>query len=253
MDQSHKLFIEDMKRAILEFDNELRGAKVPSTTFSPSGMHCERAMYYKAKGQAQHPSEQRYNWNQAAKIGSLRHEAIQEVLLGMNDRPGYDWEYVDVKKYVEAKQKEGKCLDIEIGQQQGAETHLYNRKLNLSFLCDGIIKKKSSGEYFLFEFKNKKSTKWAAQCYSFPNEHYDQVVCYCMCLDLEKVFLVMENRDTCELVCPELFIVTDDMKAKMKEKIERVLNAVKINKAPRKLDDEKDCYFCAYKYLCQGK
>lgn len=242
-------FVEDIKRAILDFN--MRDEKIPSTKFKPSGMHCERSMYFTGLGVKPDKSEQKYNWIGAAQTGSMRHEGIQSVLEKMSKDSNYDWEYVDVADYVKMKQAEGKCKEVEIGDKQGAETHLYSKKLNLSFLCDGIVKQKSTGDYYLFEFKNKKSNKFASSAYSFPMEHYDQVVCYCTTLDLEKVFLVMENRDTLELCCPELFIVTQEMKDKMIEKIQRVLKAIEEKKVPRKTVDNKECFFCGFKQYCE--
>ena len=47
---------------------------------------------------------------------------------------------------------------LEIVGQSGMECKLYHKKLNMSFMCDGIIKYKS--KYFIFEFKTETANKW---------------------------------------------------------------------------------------------
>lgn len=246
---NHEVFVNSLIKCMEDKIKE-GSNKVPSTYFKPSGMHCPRVMYFVGKGYQPEPSQVHYNWQEAANTGSLRHEAIQKALEYMTAHPEYGWSYIDVGEYIENKHKEGKCLDVEVGSKQGMETHLYNKRYNLSFLCDGIVRYEPTGEYFLFEFKNKKSKLFEKERYSFPQEHYDQVVVYCMCLDLEKAFLVMENRDTLELSCPETFIVTNEMKEQMKQKIDYVLNRMTINELPEKPIDA-NCFFCQYKKYCQ--
>lgn len=249
MDNKHELFVKDMIQCMEDKIRE-RNEKIPSTSFKPSGMHCERTMYFVGKGYKPKAQQVHYNWNEAANTGSLRHEAIQTVLENMTNDPRYDWKYLDVGEYVENKHKQGLCLDVEVGEKQGMETHLYNKRYNLSFLCDGIVQQKSTGEYFLFEFKNKKSEKFKKEQWCFPMEHYDQVVVYCMCLDLEKVFLLMEDRNTLELSCPETFTVTNEMKENMKAKIDRVLDCISKEVLPTKSSNQGDCFFCPYKEYC---
>jgi len=246
-------FVEEVKKAIEVFTRE--GAKTPSKFFKPSMMKCPRSMFFVGMGYEQAPGEIRYNWTNSADTGSRRHEGIQETLLKMTKDARFSWEYVDVAKYVEEMQKNGKCKGLRIGEQKGAETHLYHDELNLSFFCDGILRNKNTGEYYLFEFKNKKSEKFVKSAGSFPMEHYDQCVIYCTVLDLEKVFLLMEDRNTLELACPELFVVTKEMKDAMIKKIKNVLSCMEKNKVPAKpalTDYELGCFFCPYQRYCVG-
>lgn len=244
----NEVFVTDIKNAIEKFASE---TKTPSTYFKPSGMSCERVMYYTALGFKPAAGISKYNWINAADTGSRRHEGIQETLVRMTNE-GYNWEYIDVETYIKEKQAQGKCLDVRVGSKHGMETHLYHDKFNLSFLCDGIVRYKPTGEYFLFEFKNKKSEKYKATEFKFPMDHYDQCVVYCMVLDLEKTLLLMEDRNTLELSCPELFIVTDEMKTKMQEKIFRVLDFVNKQELPGKPESTKNCMFCPFKIYCEN-
>lgn len=241
------IFVIDIKNAIE--NKERNNEEIPSTYFKPSGMQCERSMYYVGKGFKPAKGEIHYNWLNAADTGSRRHEGIQQTLMEMSADPESNWIYVDVGEYIQNKHNEGKCLDVEVGNKKGAETHLYNKRLNLSFLCDGIVQYKPTGEYLLFEFKNKKSAKFQTSKLAFPQEHYDQVVVYCDTLDLTKVLLLMEDRDTLELSCPELFEVTQLMKDSMEQKILKVIECIKNDIVPDK-PENANCYFCPYKIYC---
>ena len=221
-----------------------------SRYYKPSGLHCMRGMYFVRMGAEQDTIPSEYNSIGMADTGTRRHEAIQEVLLSMKDM-GYDWEYVDVAEYVKKKQSFGKCMSVKIKGQVGAETHLIDTTLNISFRCDGIIRKISTNEYFLFEFKNQTSFKYRDK-ETVDEAHILQVTCYCTALDLEKAFVLYENRDVCELCCPEVFVVTDKMKQELC--IDRIMECegyVERMIPPPKTNNSKDCRWCNYKSICR--
>ena len=184
-----------------------------------------------------------------ADTGTRRHEAIQEVLESMKEL-GYDWEYYPVDKYVKQKQSEGKCLSLQIKGQVGAETHLFDTTLLTSFRCDGIIRRLSTNEYYLFEFKNQVSFK-ARDKKDVDEAHHNQVICYCTSLDLDNAFVLYENRDTCELECPVVFEVTEEMKQGLVSRIMECEGYVERMIAPPKPDDLSVCKWCKYKGICR--
>ena len=244
----NKKFLNDVMTGIERYSMAHR--RKGSNYYKPSGLNCMRSMYFVRIGAEQDSTPPEYNSLGMADTGTRRHEAIQEVLLSLKDM-GYDWEYVDVAEYVAEKQKQGKCLSLKVLDKCGAETHLIDTVLNISFRCDGIIKKLSTGEYFLFEFKNVTSFKYQTIEDSIMEQHHNQVICYCTALDLDKVFVLYENRDVCSLECPEVFIVTDEMK--QTKCIDRILECegyVEKLKAPPKTDNIKNCRFCSYKSIC---
>lgn len=244
----NRKFASDIMSAIER--NSIITKRKGSKYYKPSGLHCMRQMYFVRMGAEQDSTPTEYNSIGMADTGTRRHEAIQEILLKMKDM-GYDWEYVDVATYVKSKQKMGRCKSLKILETVGAETHLIDTTLNISFRCDGIIRKISTNEYFLFEFKNQTSFKFNGK-ETVDDAHVLQVTCYCTALDLEKAFVLYENRDVCELCCPEVFIVTPIMKQQLC--VDRIMECegyVERMIAPPKTEDKKICRWCAYKTICK--
>lgn len=243
----NKKFLVDVMRAIER--NDVLAARKPSKWYKPSSLHCMRSMYFTRVGAPTDNTTSEYNGIGMADTGTRRHEAIQEVLLKMKEM-GFDWEYYPVDKYVEDKQKFGKCRTLVIKGTQGAETHLIDTALNISFRCDGIIRRITTNEFYLFEFKNQTSFKYADKI-CVDTDHTQQVTCYCTALDLDKAFVLYENRDTCVLECPEVFEVTEQMKKELC--IDRIMECegyVERLIAPPKCENTKHCRWCKYKTIC---
>ena len=241
-----KEFIEDIIKYKIKFgkDDYIQQSK----SLKPSNLHCVRRNVYVLAGLEEDETDIAYNYSECAKTGSMRHESIQDTLIRMTNE-GSNWSYIDVADYVKEQQEKGFCKDIRVGSKKGAETHLYNDSLHLSFFCDGIVKYNPTGEYYLFEFKNKTSKK-AKECDEFPEEHLEQVTIYCDCLNLNKVLLLVENRDTCELVIPPLFEVTDKMKQELRQRIEYSIDCFNKQIIPPK-PENINCLFCTYKNQCK--
>ena len=245
----NKKFLVDIMSAI-ERSNAIHRRK-GSTWYKPSSLACMRDMYFTRCGADQDPERTEYTLIGMADTGTRRHEAIQDILLQMKEL-GYNWEYVDVADYVEKKQKFGKCKSLKIVGKEGAETKLFDEVLKISFRCDGIIRKISTNEYFLFEFKNQTSFKYSTKENGHIDEaHRDQVICYCTALDLDKAFVVYENRDTCYLECPEIFEVTEEMKQYLTGKIFECEGYVERMIAPPKTNNIKACKWCRHKNICK--
>lgn len=208
-----------------------------------------RQMYFTRIGAETDGTPSDYQSIGMADTGTRRHEAIQEVLLKM-EQLGYDWRYLDVAEYVKRKQALGKCLTLEVLGSAGAETHLRDTALHMSFRCDGIIEQISTGNRYLFEFKNQTSFKFRGkEC--VDDAHVDQVVCYCTLLDLSKALVLYENRDVTELACPEVFLVTEEMKQRLcVNKILECEGYVERLIPPPKHKDTSPCKWCNYKNAC---
>lgn len=245
---ANKKFLTDVMSCIEQ--NELNHRRKGSRYYKPSSLKCMRNMYFTRVGAEQNRTPTEYNSTGMADTGTRRHEAIQEALLTMKDN-GYDWEYYDVEKYVKHKQRFGKCKSLEIKGTQGAETHLIDHALNISFRCDGIIRRISTNEYFLFEFKNVISFKFNQLDDHALHEHYNQVICYCTALDLDKAFITYENRDNCTLEVPEVFEVTSDMKNWLVGYIQECEDYVERLIPPPKTESTKTCRWCPYSSLCK--
>lgn len=245
---ANKKFLVDLMSCIERREKEHR--RRGSNWYKPSSLHCMRNMYFTRTKAPQDEQLVEYNSTGMADTGTRRHEAIQEALLDMQ-KMGYDWEYVDVAEYVKKKQEFGKCRTLQVKETVGAETHLIDTALNISFRCDGIIRRISTNEYFLFEFKNVVSFKYAQLDGKALEQHHNQVICYCTALDLDKAFITYENRDVCTLEVPEIFEVTQDMKDWLVGYIAECEGYVERLIAPPKTEDSKNCRFCPYKTICR--
>lgn len=243
----YKKFQVDVMSAIERYD--ILHKRKGSRYYKPSSLHCMRNMYFTRMGAEQDTTPSEYNSIGMADTGTRRHEAIQEVLLAMKDM-GYDWEYVNVEEYVKKKQSFGKCLSLEIKGTSGAETHLIDSTLNISFRCDGIIRRISTNEYYLFEMKNVISFKFNSVDIEPLEQHHNQVICYCTALDLDKAFVLYENRDSCNLQCA-CMNVTNEMKENITSYIFECEGYVERMIAPPKTDDTKNCRFCSFKSICK--
>lgn len=252
----NKAFLADVMSAIEVLDQ--KGRRKPSQTYKPSSLVCLRQMYFQVTGETPDESRTDYASIGMADTGTRRHVAIQTALESLVDL-GYDWEYVDVEKYLRKKWAEGKCTDIEVRGKRGMETSLRHKVLNISFMCDGIVRRISTGECYLFEFKNQISFKYAHDDQQptlgikahVDSAHEDQVCTYCMCLDLDKALVLYENRDNCNLECPEVFEVTPEMKQARVDKILECDSYVERQIPPPMHVDTKPCRWCQYKTACK--
>lgn len=242
----HKQFLTDLMMAI-EMDNN-KGTRPSSKMYKPSSFVCLRQMYYMRAGFPKDGRRTEYNGVGMADTGTQRHASIQRVLLKMKEF-GFDWEYLDVEEYLAEKWAEQKCLNITIKGKRGAETHLVDTVLGISFMCDGIIRHIPTGRCFLFEFKNQISFKYQGKV-KLDTEHEPQVECYCTCLDLEDVFVVYENRDNCELECVT-YHVNQEMRDAVVGKLVECEEYVRRLVAPPKHPDTKPCRWCDYQTPCK--
>lgn len=243
----NKVFLADVMSAIEKSDQ--LGRRKPSQWYKPSSFVCLRQMYFMRVGQEPDGSRTVYNGVGMADTGSRRHEAIQEVLMKMQEM-GYDWKYIDVETYIKEQQEQGLCLNLEVVGKRGAETKLFDNVLKLSFMCDGIVQRISTGKYYLFEFKNQISFKYNNK-QQVDEEHKHQVACYCTALNLSNVFVLYENRDSCELECPEVFHVPQKMKDEVSAKIFECEGYVERLIPPPKHYDTKPCRWCDYVISCE--
>ena len=247
---ANEAFLASLCNAI-ETHNAKKG-KSPSTSYAPSGLNCIRSMYYRRRGTPMDVEPFSYGDIGAADTGTRRHEAIQAVLEYMNTTGGR-FLYIDVARYVEEKQKRGKCLQLVVTGKHGAETELWDKERNVKFRCDGIIYDTLDKKFYLFEFKNQISFK-AAGKQEVDAAHYCQVICYCMELDLNEAFVTYENRDDCTLYVPQVFQVSEYDKQMIRNKIDECEDMAKHGNVPAKPSNlaPSDCRYCKYKSTCKA-
>ena len=236
-------FIDDLKRSI-ELE-DMKNFRKPSMTYSPSGMGCIRAMYYKRTGVDVVPDSS-YTMVGICESGTDRHERIQNAISKMKEN-GFDCEYIDVGDYVKSR---GLDLYLDIVDKCGNETKLFDKIRNVSFICDGIIK--YQGKYYIVEFKTESSFKWKDRKGVDP-KHYNQAITYSMELQIDDVIFVYINRDIVDYKA-YLFNVSESERERVQTLIDTCENYVINSELPPMPEDASDrkCAYCAYKELCKS-
>lgn len=235
-------FLNDLKRSIEITAN--KNKRLPSKTYKPSGMNCIRASYYQISGIEPDSSSSSYAGVGICNSGTDIHIRIQTAVEQMKEN-GMDCEYIDVAEFVIQRSLE----DLDIISKNGMETKLYNRKLNMSFMCDGIIKYK--GHYYILELKTESSYKFINRK-DVDNSHHNQAIAYSLAFKLDEVIFVYINRDVLDMKS-FLFKVTPEMKADLIGYIEECDGYVKRMIAPPKPENvlKKACSYCMYKTQCR--
>lgn len=238
-------FLSDLKRSI-ELTAK-KDSRQPSQTYKPSGMNCIRAMYYQVIGK-ECKDEPNYTNIGICASGSDIHERIQQAVIDMKAN-GMDCEYINVADYVKSRE----LPDIEIVQEPDFEnghyeTKLYNKKYNMSFLCDGIIRYKD--HYYILELKTEASFKWQARSDVDP-KHHKQGIAYSLNLGLDEVIFVYINRDVLDMKA-YMFNVDNKMRQGLIELITECQGYVDRQIPPPKPSDlgKYACKYCGYASIC---
>ncbi len=235
-------FLSELKRSV-ELDDK-KNSRKPSQSYKPSSMNCLRNMYYQVMGKDTDPGTASYTGIAICNAGSDIHVRVQTAIDGMKEN-GMDCEYINVAEFVKNRNLE----DIEVRGQSGVETKLFNKKLNMSFMCDGIIKYKN--RYYILEIKSETINKWYVRK-DVDVAHHNQATAYSISLGLNDVLFVYVNRDMLDMKS-FMFHVTDEMKHDLVGRIEECDGYVKRMVAPPKPEDvaKKTCEYCPYKKQCR--
>lgn len=235
-----EMFLSDLKRSIEIWD--AKSSRKPSQTYKPSSLRCVRNMYYQIIGAEPDEAPSNYCSVGICNSGSDIHVRVQTAINQMKCN-GFDCEYVNVAEFVQQKHLD----DLEIISQNGMETKLYNKRLNVSFLCDGIIRYKN--HYYILEIKTETSFKWT-QRKGVDYAHYDQGTAYSLMFNLPEIIFIYVSRDILDMKA-YMFIPTEEMKSELLDKIEVCNKWVSKETVPTKPDiDRKVCTYCAYKGRC---
>ena len=237
-----KQFLLDLQNSIEKSNNE---PYKPSQTIKPSSFNCIRNAYYQLIGAEPEQSNSTYNSAGICESGTDRHIRMQKNIERMKDILSIDCEYIDIEKFI----NERNLIDIEIKGKSGMETKLYNKKYNMSFMTDGIVKYKS--KYFIFEYKTETADKFYKR-QGVDENHYNQAISYSLNFGLDNVLFLYENRNDCSLKC-YLFNVTDEMRNNLIDKIKVALISAESKRIPPKPFDviKKTCSYCQYKNQCR--
>ena len=242
-------FLNDLTRSI-ELTDE-KNSRPGSKAYKPSGMNCIRQSYYVLTGAQADEHSSNSTIVGICESGSDRHERIQQAVLDMkaNDM---DCEYINVADFVRQRGLD-EYLDIvkepDFSKQE-YETKLYHKSLNMSFLCDGIIR--YQGKYFILELKTESAYKFISRK-GVDEKHYNQGISYSIAFGLDEVIFVYISRDVLDMKA-YLFKPTAEQKQDLLGRISTCDTYVNQGKIPPKPDNAgpKLCSYCAYKTRCKG-
>ena len=207
-------------------------------------MNCIRASYYQVSGIEPDKSSSNYTLVGICNSGTDIHVRIQTAVERMKEN-GMDCEYIDVQQFVNSR----RLTDtLQIVSKNGMETKLYHKKLNMSFMCDGIIRYKN--HYYILEFKTENSYKFMNRKGVDPS-HYHQGTAYSIAFGLDEVLFVYISRDVLDMKA-FMFNVTDEMKQELIGYITDCDGYVSRKIVPPKPEDvaRKICNYCIYKTQC---
>jgi len=235
-------FLNDLKTSIELCDKSDK--RKPSQSYKPSSLHCIRNMYYQITGVEEAGDRSTSEFVGICESGTDRHNRIQQAVMRMSEN-NIDCEYIDVAKFVNARGFES----LKVIEQSGNETKLFNTELNMSFLCDGIIRYKN--KYFILEIKTESSSKfWNRQ--GVNPDHILQGTAYSLNFGLDDVIFLYECRDNCSKKCYMLH-VTDEMRKELVEKIKECDRCVASNTIPPIPQNlgKNTCSYCNYSLRCK--
>lgn len=237
-------FLSDLYFSITQ--QAQKEARQPSKSFKPSSMKCCRNMQYQLLGVPQDKSDTSPELIGILESGTDRHLRLQNAICKMKEN-GIDCEYVKVGDFIRTKQANGFLLDLEIVNEDGMETKIYNKRYNISFMADGIIKYR--GKYYILEIKTE-STKKHYNRMEMAEEHIPQICAYKLSFGIDEVIMLYEDRDNC---CKKAYhkIITDDMVfTNVIEKIEIVNSCISTGElAPASVGS--GCRYCPFKTKCR--
>lgn len=234
-------FSEDLKLCIEKLNTP---TSKPSIYYKPSSLSCIRNMYYQRIGADVDGNSISPDLVGIGESGTDRHLRIQYYIASMRNL-GIDCDYISVPEYI----AENGLDDLEVLESKQYETKLFNKRYNIRFMVDGLIKYK--GIYYLLEIKTESGYKWINRTGVDP-AHYNQAYTYSLCFNIPRVLFLYENRDCCT---KKYYImnITESDKQSIIDKIEDCESYVTTNITPPKPTDieKKTCQYCNYKKLCR--
>lgn len=240
-------FLADLKYSIELSDKKNR--RKGSQSYKPSSMNCIRQMYYIVTGADATDNVNSYTSIGICNSGSDIHQRIQQAVHSMKDNE-LDCEYVNVADFIRERGIDYleivKESDFEHGEY---ETKLFHKDLNMSFLCDGIIKYK--GIHYILELKTESANKFFAR-QGVDLSHYNQGTAYSLALQIPNVLFVYISRDVLDMKS-FMFRPTDEMKEELVGKIQTCDEYIQKKKVPPRPENvmKKSCEYCAFRDKCR--
>ena len=238
-----KQFLEYLDRAIVM--SERQNQRPPSMTYKPSSLGgWRRRVYFEVTGAPIDPNPSiDPSGVGIMESGTDRHERIQEYVIKMKEL-GIPCEWIDVEEYLKMYPQKG----TRVIEKKGYETKLRNDVLNLSFMCDGIIK--MDGKYYILEIKTEASFKWNGRT-DAEAKHKVQAACYSVALGIDDIIFLYEQRDFCKKKPFHVHVTDEDKDTHVIHEINTIEDYRERKEVPDKTTKKSECNYCPFKEECK--
>lgn len=233
-------FIKEYQAAV-QRQEERERQSYPSDYFRPSSMYgCDRMLFFQRIHSGADGDRMDTNLIEICNSGTDRHLRIQHLV---EDMQGV--KCIDIEDAVKEAQQKGIKTEFVGWNKDHTEARCKNDELQIFFQLDGVIN--FQGKDVILEIKTE-STYQHSNRYEPKEDHKYQATCYGMGLGIDYVLFFYEDRNFCGKKA-YLWKITDEMKATVISKIQRVSKALEVGIPPEK--DENKCTYCMYKHECK--
>lgn len=233
-------FIKEYGAAV-QRQEERERQSYPSDYFRPSSMYgCDRMLFFQRIHSGSNGDQMDINLIEICNSGTDRHLRIQHLV---EDMQGV--KCIDIEEAVKEAQQKGIKTEFVGWNKDHTEARCKNDELKIFFQPDGVIN--FQGKDVILEIKTE-STYQHSNRYEPKEDHKYQATCYGMGLGIDYVLFFYEDRNFCGKKA-YLWKITDEMKATVLSKIQRVSKALEAGIPPEK--DENKCTYCMYKHECK--
>lgn len=213
----------------------------PSDYIRPSSMYgCERMIFFQRVHSGSLNGDQSdVPLIEICQSGTDRHLDIQHIVEIMDGV-----ECLDLEEVVKEANQKGIKTEFVGWNEDHTEARCKNDELSIFFQPDGVIR--FMGKEVILEVKTE-STYQFSNRYEPKEDHKWQATSYGMGLGIDYVLFLYEDRNFCKKKA-YLWKITDEMKERVKAKINTVNTACKTGIPPAKNEDK--CTYCKYKNEC---
>lgn len=233
-------FLKAYEDAVRQKELEERQV-APSDYIRPSSMYgCERMIFFQRVHSGSLNGEQSdVPLIEICQSGTDRHLDIQHIVERMEGV-----ECLDLEEIVKEANQKGIKTEFMGWNGDHTEARCKNDELSIFFQPDGVIR--FMGKEVILEVKTE-STYQFSNRYEPKEDHKWQATSYGMGLGIDYVLFLYEDRNFCKKKL-YLWKITDEMKERVKAKINIVNTACKTGIPPEKNEDK--CTYCKYKNEC---
>ena len=210
----------------------------PSQFYKPSGIGgCMRKMYFERIGK---PLQDKASFNLTGmgETGTYRHEVLQEYILQLA-KTDEDLEWIDVAEHLSKHPVEGTYVDKAF-KKNPYETKCVNELMQLSFLCDGLIR--FQGKLYILEIKTETMFKYSKHTEPYE-EHKMQAACYGLSLGVKDVLFLYENRDNFDKKA-YTYHINEDIENAVIDKLSTCEEFVTAGESPNEFCNSAWCPYC---------